>query len=227
VNLDDEALIRAYDVPDRHAWRQDAWVRVNFVMSLDGAISGPEGVSGSLGTDADRQVFRIARRHADVVLVGAGTVRAENYSPSRIPTAIVTRSANLPPDLRLFSERGPEHARPIILTTSHAASQAPSWLADACEVLDCGADSVDLKVALQALIDRGLVKVLCEGGPALLTDLIDLDLVDELLLTLAPTLVGGSDHLTNRSGGFTPPRRFVPIQVIEHEGTILTRLHRA
>lgn len=199
------------------------WIRANFVMSLDGAIVGPEGLSRSLGTPADRTVFTLARSLADVVLVGAGTVRAEDYRPSTRPLAIVTRSLDLPASLRLFAERSPEHAVPIVLTTDEAADRAPAWLASAAQVLPCGRGIVDLPTALAALTDRGWTRILCEGGPALLTDLIDAGLVDELLLTIVPVLAGGTDHLVTRSSGFQPPVRLRLAEVLQHDGTVLTR----
>ncbi len=223
TELDDDALATAYRVPDRDRWTRDFWVRVNFVMSLDGAIVGAEGLSKSLGTDADTRVFRLARRMSDVILVGAGTLRMEDYRPSPRPLAIVTRRLDLDPGLRVFAERGPEHVRPFVMTTSRAMDDAPEWLRDQAELLDCGADDVDLHRALDHLTARGLTHMLCEGGPALLTHLLEAELVDELLLTIVPTLVGSDEHLVRRAGGFSPPVRLQLTQVLEDDGTVLTR----
>ncbi|MGH1525937.1 dihydrofolate reductase family protein [Leifsonia sp. L25] len=62
------------------------WLRVNFVSSIDGAATR-QGLSGGLSDDADHRVFDILRRLCDVVLVGAGTVRAEGYGPMRVDEA--------------------------------------------------------------------------------------------------------------------------------------------
>lgn len=226
VVLDDDALVRAYALPSRDAWRGSSWIRVNFVMSLDGSIVGSEGLSKSLGTPADRQVFRLARSLADVLLVGAQTIRAEDYSPSPIPVAIVTRSLAIEPSLRMFAERGPQHARPIILTTDEAEGRAPAWLREAADIVACGTDGVEMTRAVDVLAQRGLTRILCEGGPALLDELFAADLVDELLLTIVPRLAGSAVHLVHHSGGYRPPVRMTPTLVLEHEGTVLTRYRR-
>lgn len=225
--LDDDALALAYALPSRDDWRGSSWVRVNFVMSLDGAIVGGEGLSKSLGTPADRQVFRLARSLADVLLVGAQTIRAEDYSPSLIPVAIVTRSLALDASLRMFTERGPQHARPIILTTDEAAGTAPAWLRDVADIVACGPGSVVMTRAVDALAQRGLTRILCEGGPALLDELVTADLVDELLLTIVPRLVGSPEHLVHHPSGYRPPVRMTPTLVLQHEGTVLTRYRKA
>ena len=81
-----------------------------------------DGRSGGLGSDADRQVFGILRELAEVVLVGAGTVRSEGYGGARKPTrgralpppiAVVTGSGNLDPGARLFTDT---RVPPIVLT---------------------------------------------------------------------------------------------------------------
>lgn len=226
-SLDDVALREAYLVPAASDRRFGRWVRVNFVMSLDGAISGPGGLSQPLGTGADRDVFMLARSLCDVVLVGAGTLRAEDYRASTRPLAVVSRRLDLVPSLRVFADRGPEHVRPMVMTTEKAARQAPDWLREEAELVVCGRDDVDLAAALDHLTALGLPNVLCEGGPALLTDLLQLDLVDEILLTLSPRLVGGDAHLVSVPGGLDPVRRFRTAQVLEHDGTVLTRLLRA
>lgn len=226
ADLDDDALAAAYGVPDRDQWRNGAWLRVNFVMSLDGAIVGSEGLSKSLGTEADHRVFRLARSMADVLLVGAQTIRAEDYSPSLLPVAIVTRSLDLAPTLRMFAERGPQHARPIILTTDESAPTAPAWLREVADVVSCGSARVDMARAVDVLDQKGLARILCEGGPAVLDELFAANLVDELLLTIVPRLVGSTEHLVTHRGGYQPPVRMNPTLVLEHEGTVLTRYGR-
>src|SRR5690606_756735 len=75
ADLDDDALARCYAYPRQLA---GPWLRANFVSSIDGAFA-VDGVSKGLGTDADHRVFHVLRELAEVILVGAGTVRAENY----------------------------------------------------------------------------------------------------------------------------------------------------
>ena len=59
------------------------WVRAMMVTTLDGAAAGPDGLSGSISGEADKVVFDAVRAHADAVLIGAGTMRAERYGPMR------------------------------------------------------------------------------------------------------------------------------------------------
>src|SRR5688572_1564208 len=121
-DLDDGGLAAHYAYPDGLT---APYVRVNFVASADGAVS-VEGRSGGLGTDGDRRVFGTLRELADVVLVGAGTVRVEDYRGARRPTrgrdlpppiAVVTGSADLDPEARLFTDT---RVPPIVLTTAGA-----------------------------------------------------------------------------------------------------------
>jgi riboflavin biosynthesis pyrimidine reductase len=179
------------------------FVRVNMVSTLDGAVAF-SGRAGRLGGPGDKLLFSVLRSLADVVLVGAGTVRVERYGPPRIPLeaqeirrgrgqaplptiAVVTQSGALDWGSRLFTGEGP---RPIVIA---AGSTRPEALADAAgvaDVLTTGTGAVDLRSALEALGDRGLTHVLCEGGPTLNTGLAAAQLVDELCLTLSPKLAG-------------------------------------
>src|SRR6478672_11033193 len=93
ADLDDDALRAAYAPP------RLPWLRLNFVSTVDGAVDGADGKSGSINTEADHRVFRVLREIADVVVVGAGTVRAEGYRPNPKPLVVVTRSGDLPPTL--------------------------------------------------------------------------------------------------------------------------------
>ena len=207
---------------------QRPWVRANMVATLDGAIRGHDGSSRSISTPADQWVFSLARREADVVLVGAGTIRAEDYRPSVRTVAIVTGRLDLPLSLRMFAERGPEHARPIVITTAESARLASEGLLDAADVIACGSGRVDLPRAVATLAARGLGRIHCEGGPALLSGMVSAGLLDELLLTLVPTLHGGGagEHIIDIPGGLDPALRLVPAEVLEEDGTVLWRARK-
>jgi riboflavin biosynthesis pyrimidine reductase len=88
-------------------------------------------------------------------------------------------------------------------------------------VLVCGDDDVDLPLALDRLADRGIEQLVCEGGPALLTSLLDAGLVDELDLTLSAALVGGPARLLDRALGTVVRPRLV--QLLEEDGVLFTR----
>src|SRR6266702_4430564 len=79
TTLDPDELVRLYTYP---AALESPWFRVNFISSIDGAAT-VDGSSGALGGPADHAVFPLLRDLADVILVGAGTVRAENYGGAR------------------------------------------------------------------------------------------------------------------------------------------------
>ena len=162
-------------------------VRFNMIASVDGATA-VDGVAGGLGGEADRALFALLRRLADVVLVAAGTVRAEGYGPSPVPIAVVTRSCRLDWDSRFFTA---QVARPVVVTVATAPAEARARAAEVADVVVAGERDVDLARALDALGARGWRAVLCEGGPTLNGQLAAAGLLDELCLTLSPRLVGG------------------------------------
>ena len=202
------------------------WLRAVMASTLDGAMRGPDGGSRSISTPADQRWFSALRRDPDVLLVGAGTIRAEDYRPSRKVIAVVSASLSLPPTLRMLADRTQEHPRPIVLTTQRAVDQAPAHLRDGTELVPCGDTRVDVTLARQALIDRGLARIQCEGGPSLLGDIIAAGLLDELLLTLTPRLLGGpgGEHIVDVAGGFAPPPRMRVTDLQEEDGTVFVRL---
>lgn len=162
------------------------WVRSNFVTTLDGAAHDADGVTASLGGETDSQLFAHLRSIADVILVGAGTTRAERYGPHEAtPIAVVSRRLDIPEPLR----------RPGITVVT--ASDAPENELDALltagvEVIAHGAGEIDWAAVLAIFADRGWLKVNCEGGPTLHGDLIARGVIDELCLTIAPVLAAGT-----------------------------------
>lgn len=180
------------------------YVAVGMIGSLDGATA-LGGDSGSLGGDADRTVFRAVRAMADVILVGAGTARTENYGPVTLGdaavearrvagrsvepprVAVVSGSLDLDPGSRLFS--GPP---PLVFTTDGADPDRMRRLSDVAEVVTAGEGHVDPARALAELAARGAGLVVCEGGPTLIGTLVAADLVDEWCVNVAPVVAGGS-----------------------------------
>ncbi|MBE1546483.1 riboflavin biosynthesis pyrimidine reductase [Mycobacterium sp. OAS707] len=203
-SVDDSRLVDLYSYPDG---LQSCWVRGNMIASLDGGATD-DGKAGGLAGAGDRAVFSLMRHAADVILVGASTVRIENYSGAQLPVAarqerqhrgqaevppiaIVTRSGNIDPNALLFTRT---EVPPLILTTSRFHDDARRRLGSVAEVVDASGrepESVDNATVLKILAERGLYRVLTEGGPLLLGSLIEEGLLDELCLTVAPILVGG------------------------------------
>jgi riboflavin biosynthesis pyrimidine reductase len=197
--LDDDALAAHYS-----AGASATWLRANFVESVDGAAT-ENGLSGQLGDAADRRVFGVLRRLCDVVLVGAGTVRAEGYGAMRVddasaswrvahglapqPTfAIVSGALDLDPGSSIFTEAP---VRPLVLTVETSSEAARVALGEVADVVVLGHETVDGAAAVAELAGRGLGRILCEGGPTLFGTLLAADVVDELCVTLSPVLESG------------------------------------
>ncbi|MGE3285403.1 MAG: pyrimidine reductase family protein [Pseudonocardia sp.] len=207
------------------------YVRVNFVSSVDGAVT-VDGRSGGLGSAADRRVFGVLRELCDVVLVGAGTARAEDYRGARKPTrgrdtpppvAVVTGSAGVSPKSRLLTDTA---VPPIVFTLRTAPAERLEALADAgAEVVPL--DRLAPEVLLAELGRRGLYRVLCEGGPMLHGQLQAADAVDELCLTLSPLLAGGDSGRISRGSAGAPPRPMTLVHALHEDGTLLLRYARA
>lgn len=180
-----------------------SWARANFVASLDGSAIH-QGLSGGLSDDADHRVFDLLRTVCDVVVVGAGTVRAEGYGPMRVAPAaeerrmaaglatqpvfaLVSASLNLDAHSRIFSDAP---VRPIVVTGSDSPADRRASLSEVADVLICGENGVDTAQMLRALAERGLTRVHSEGGPHLFGSMLADDAVDELCLTMSPRLEG-------------------------------------
>jgi riboflavin biosynthesis pyrimidine reductase len=228
--LDDAALAEAYRLPAGRS------LRVNFVVSLDGAVT-VGGRSGTLGSRGDRRIFNLLRALADAVLVGHGTAAAEGYGPitagspvgrwrtalgrpATAPIVVVSRRASLDAGSRLVTEA----VSATVLVTCEAADpgRRAALAAAGVRVLVCGDDDVDVPAALDRLAELGLEQVLCEGGPQLFRAALQAGVIDELALSLSPMLVGVAgarllgEELADR---VTLDLR----QVLEDDGMLFTR----
>jgi riboflavin biosynthesis pyrimidine reductase len=207
------------------------------VGSLDGAaVVG--GLSAGLSSPGDRRVFWTLRALADVIVVGAGTARAEGYRPTRMkepwaslglragrpaapPLALVSQALGLDPAAPLIAG-APGDARTIVITCAASPPDRRAALAEAADVIVAGEDSVDLHAAVTALADRGLRRILCEGGPRLLSDITAGGLLDELCLTLSPVLAGPGP-VRVLAGTTFPARRLRLSQLLEEDGVLFAR----
>ncbi|MEU7755982.1 pyrimidine reductase family protein [Micromonospora sp. NPDC049101] len=227
--LDDAALTALYGRAD------EPRLRVNFVTSLDGAVS-VAGYSAGLSGEPDKRVFGLLRMVCDALVVAAGTLRHEAYRAVRLnerrrawrrdhgltdyPTLVVVSAAlDLDPAQAAFADAP---TRPIVLT--HADAEPPPGLTDVADLLRCGTGRVDLAAGLAELHRRGLTQLLCEGGPHLFGALAAADLVDELCLTVSPLLAGpGPGRIT--AGDTTPPRHLPLRHVLAAEDGVLLLRH--
>ena len=209
-------LLALYDVAG-------PYVRGGMIASVDGAASR-DGGSRGLQAPGDVDVLVALRTVADVVLVGAGTARAEGYRaiglsapaaawraahgrPPGVPLAVVTRSLHVPP----LDAGG-------YVVTCAAAGPPPDG---PYEVLVCGDDEVDLAEAVRQLGERGHVRVLCEGGPSLLGDLARAGLLTELCATVSPVLAGAAPGLLG--GALPEPVPLVLAHLLREQSTLLGR----
>lgn len=197
------------DLARLYAYPAGPCLRANMVASVDGAAM-LEGLTSGLSSEADRRLFALLRTLADVIVVGAGTVRAEKYKPVRQhelwpdlragrtptpPIAVITARLDLEPSSPVI-DMTPPSARTIVITTAQAPADRRAALEERADVIVAGQETVDLKAALAALADRGHRRMLTEGGPRLLAQFAGAGLLDELCLTIGPLLAGpGSDRI--------------------------------
>jgi riboflavin biosynthesis pyrimidine reductase len=198
-------------------------VRLNMIASIDGATA-VTGLSGGLGGPADQELFAVLRSQADVVLVAAGTVRAERYGPAGLPVAVVSRSCRLDGESPFFTAAA---ARPVVITVAGAPASERKKAADVAEVIIAGERDVDLAAALGALAERGHTRVLAEGGPTLNGQLGAAGLLDEVCLTLSPLLVGGDAKRILAGAGLPGARQWRLRSLCEQDGFLFLRYRPA
>ncbi len=214
-------------------------LRVNMVTSVDGAAT-VEGRVGVLSGTADHTLLHELRSLSDVLLVGAGTIRAEGYGPivvtddqrrrrteaglHEVPRlAVLTRSMNLDLAARVFTHAT---ARPLVVTTERAPAARRAAAQEVADVVVAGEHDVDLGEALRALADRGLPRVLSEGGPQVLAEMVAADLVDELCLAVAPLVTLG-DELRITAGPPLPRAKQLHLaHVLEQDEFLFLRYTR-
>ncbi|OIQ70329.1 riboflavin biosynthesis protein RibD [mine drainage metagenome] len=208
--LDDADLLSIYAYPTSLA---APWIRANMVSSIDGSAA-VRGVSKGLTSAADRRLFHLLRSAADVILIGAGTARSEPYANHTHQVVVISRSGDLPSNF--FTG-----IRPIVLTTESLTDERRIQLSKVSEVINCGRHDVDFNLVLELFVERGWLKVLCEGGPALLGALNTQGLIDEVALTIAPVLVGSGTSLLQE--GLESTRDFQLSSLLQAEGNLFAR----
>ena len=201
------------------------WLLLNMITSIDGSTH-ISGTSGGLGGPADQKVLSTLRSFADVILVGSGTVHAENYRTPYVPDgesgkrriergqdqtprlAVISGSGNLDPEIPMFDQEGLNGEKPLIYTSENGNKNLPESFEEKAEVVTLGVGSVDLSFVLTDLFRRGAKIVLAEGGPSLNYQLVETQLVDELCLTISPLLVGGESSGIINGPLFSHPHQF-------------------
>jgi riboflavin biosynthesis pyrimidine reductase len=237
-HLSDRALEQIYDYP---SGLDRPWVQVNFVSSADGAATA-SGRSKGLSSPADKKIFALGRDLCDVVLVGAGTAIVEGYQgvkhtelrterrarlgrPGVPPIAVVTGRCSIGPQTPMIAHT---QVPPIVITTEAAPKERRDDLVAAgADVVIAGEETVELARALAALADRGLLRVCCEGGPHLFSELIGADLVDQLCLTVAPLLAGAGAPRIAEGLARPEPLGMTLASALTEDGFLMLRYRRA
>ncbi len=225
------------DLAALYAYPDGPWLRANMVSSADGAAN-LDGASAPLSSDTDRQLFALLRTLSDVIIAGAATVRTERYKPARLqepwrylrdgrtptpPIAVVTARLDLDPASPLIA-KAPAYARTIVITTADAPADRRADLARHADVVVAGEETVDLKAAVSALAERGHCRMLAEGGPHLLAQLLEARLMDELCLTIGPLMAGpGASRIVAGALPTAPPLPLTLAHVLEDDGFLFCR----
>ena len=235
-------LAEAYAYPEaRSAGAREPWLRANMVSTLDGAAQH-DGKSQGISSAADMRIFGVLRALADVVVVGAETVRQEGYRPARARAefaaqreaagqgpapaiAVVTASLDLDFSLPLFTS---PLVPTLVLTGAEAAPErvAAAEKAGARVVIAGDGVGVDPVRAVRALAERGMTRLLTEGGPRLLGQMAAAGVLDELCLTLSPTLTAGDAQRIAGGPSMAVPQRFELASLLEEAGFLFARYRR-
>ena len=231
--------VRDADLTACYPRRPQPTLRVNFVASIDGAVT-VDGKSAGLGGPGDKMIFDTLRTVCDALVVAAGTVRSENYDALRLTAparqwrrahglaefplmVIVSGSLDLDPEQLVFSDAP---VQPLLVTHAGAPADRRAALAEVAEIVTIGETTVDLAAAVRALHARGATQLLCEGGPRLLGSLIAADLVDEMCLTISPLLVAGAAGRV-ATGPDGPPREMALAGILAEGDMLFLRYARS
>jgi riboflavin biosynthesis pyrimidine reductase len=231
-----DAPISSIDLAVSYPWpAKGRWVRAMMALTLDGAVAGADGRSGSISSPTDRAVLAEVRRLSDVVLIGAGTLRAERYGPMRARAAdaterqalglapapvlaVVSGSLDLPWQEPVFAESS---QRPIVVTSSAADPVLLAAAREHADLVVLEGSTIDPIALIRTLEQRGLSRVVCEGGPSLLASLSRCALIDEADISFSPLLTAGGQVSTGSP--LAEPMRMALAHAIGDDGFLFTR----
>lgn len=238
--VDDLDPLERYASDVRSPGSERPWVIVNMIATVDGGTA-VDGVSGGLGGPGDKTVFRAVRAVPDMILVGAGTVRAEHYGPPRPSRevraareargqspaprlAVVSARTELDPGTPLFAEA---EEPPIVLTGNAADPDRLAALSAVAEVVVGDHATTTATEILGALQAWGAGVVLCEGGPSLNGQLVAEGLIDEWCLSVSPRLVGGTSPRAAHGPAGVPSSLRLDRVLADDDGYLFLRYLRA
>jgi 2,5-diamino-6-(ribosylamino)-4(3H)-pyrimidinone 5'-phosphate reductase len=212
------------------------FVYIDMAMTADGKITSAAREYPRFTSEHDRRHMDRLRAEADAILVGAQTVRADDPAlhvrtaearqyrrslgkRSGLLRVLVTASCRVDRSSRFFDDTDDGAGR-IVATVEDLPDERHAALAARAEIWKVGRDAVDLTALLGRLAERGVERLLVEGGGELNWAFLRDDLVDELHVTIAPALLGGRDAPTILEGdGFSmASRRSLRLEDVRREG---------
>jgi riboflavin biosynthesis pyrimidine reductase len=208
----------------------------NFVTTLDGAAV-VDGGSSAINDLDDQEMFAAIRTVPDFILVGAETVRAEDYRPVKLDEqrremrlaagldetphlVVATRSLDLDPEMRVFSD---PKRRVTILTSEEAPAERFAALSEVADVVRMSGTAPDdilhyLRLARVVLV---------EGGPSIMGQFVAARLVDELSLTMSPMMTAGVSVRLAHGPAAEPPLEMRLAQILHGDRSLFLRYLRA
>lgn len=215
ANISDEELLEHYGSDQR------PFVRFNFVSSIDGSAQ-VDGLSSALGSEGDQRIFALLRRLADVIVVGAGTVRAEGYEGSLVSEqdcrwrtahglsahpalALISAGLHLEPGSQIFMQ---SPVPVIVFTAVELTDKIRESYGSNVELVqvpkrDGGCDPTQI---IAHLSQRDLGFIHCEGGPRIFGQFAAASAVDSVCVSNSPVVVAGEGQRISTHGQETMQR---------------------
>ncbi|MCP2337164.1 dihydrofolate reductase family protein [Actinomadura rupiterrae] len=211
--MDIDELLKRYAYPDR-----TPWLRANMIATLDGGIQY-KGDTAAIGYPLDHRLMEGLRGLADIVIMGAATVREyDSWPDDAPPLAVVSRSLDLDFEGGVF-----EGGRTIVVTCSSAPEELLDKASGRADVMLAGETFADIGPALDALAERGYQRMLCEGGPRLLAQVAAAGWLHELCLTLSPMVTSGDASRIMNGPVLDTPHRMRLMHAIPDSDYLFTR----
>lgn len=159
------------------------WVRMNMLGTLNARVTGPDGTSDSISNRADRAILKRVRVMSDAIVVGAQTVRQERHAATGgTRLVIVTGSGDLTG--HRISRDDAELSVSVLCPPSAAHNVADTM--PGAEIAHPGGEDIRVDVIIEWCLDRGLERLVVEGGASLIGQFLDARAIDEVCVTQAP-----------------------------------------
>ena len=201
------------------------WIVLNFAMSADGKLALADGTPVDISSPEDLERVHRLRASCDAILVGVGTVAADDpklyVSPKRVPDppalikVVLDASGRTPSTARFLLSPGTS----IVATIGPTCQHLTGLLGGRARVIDCGEGPlVDLHILMDRLVEMGVSRLMVEGGGETLWSFVSKGLVDEYSVYVGPLIIGGSTAPTPSDGlGATDISEMVGLELVSVE----------